>query len=82
MDKKIVDGQRLVSILHSSHKRHDDSLHKGERINIPFARLFLLGQGCLCCACNLTPVLIIVGAAPGDKGKEAVLPEEGVRTER
>ena len=48
VDKKIVDGQRLVSMLHSSHKRHDDSLHKGECTHILFARLFLLGQGCLC----------------------------------
>ena len=41
---------------HSSHKRHDDSLHKGERIHILFTGLFLLGQCCFCCACNLTPV--------------------------
>ena len=78
VDKKIVDGQRLVSILHSSHEGHDDSLHKGECIYILFTRLLMLGQGCLCCACTLAPVLIIVGAAPGDKGEEAVLPEEGV----
>ena len=80
-DKKIIDGQRLFSILHSSHKPHDDSLHKGECIHILFTRLFLLGQCCFCCACNLTPVLVIVGAAPGDKSKEAVLPEAGVRIE-
>ena len=74
VDKKIIDGQRLFSILHSSHKRHD--------VHVLFARLFLLGQGCPCCVCNLTPVLIVVGTAPGDKGEEAVLPEEGVRIER
>ena len=82
VDKKIVDGQRLVSILHSSHEGHDDSLHKGECIYILFTRLLMLGQGCLCCACTLAPVLIIVGAAPGDKSEKAVLPKEGVCIER
>ena len=66
----------------SALRNFDDSLRKGERIHVLFARLFLLGQGCPCCVCNLTPVLIIVGTAPGDKGEEAVLPEEGVRIER
>ena len=42
VDKKIVDGQRLVSILHSSHERHDDSLHEGECIYILFTRLLMV----------------------------------------
>ena len=55
---------------------HDDSLRKGEGIDIFFLCFLWLHSHCLSCSCSLVSVLIIKGTAPCE-GKWAILPETG-----
>ena len=69
IDKEVIGGWRLLAMLHSPNKGHDDSLHKGEGIDIFFLCFLWFPFHCLGCSCTLVSVLIIKGTAPCDKRK-------------
>ena len=51
--KEIIDRKCLLSMRHSPHKGHDDSLREGGRIHFVLTGLFLLGRICLSRSCSV-----------------------------